>query len=74
MWFEFLFSPFSPSLISNFVTVQVFFDLTAEVAENAEKSVDRFQIADCRFSVWQFAIYNLQSTRNLCELRVLCGK
>jgi hypothetical protein len=27
-----------------FVTAHVFFDLTAEVAENAEKSVDQFQV------------------------------
>jgi len=49
------------------VTAQVCFDLTAAVAENAEKSVDQFQIADCRFSAWQFAIYkeSLRTPRSL---------
>jgi len=60
------------------VTAQVFFDLTAEVVENAEKSVDKFQIADvdCKLPGRKSAIGNLKSTvfRNLCELRVLCGK
>ena len=43
------------------VIAQVFFDLTAEVAENAEKSVDQFQIADCRLQIAKPKICNRQS-------------
>jgi len=49
------------SMVRRSVTAQVCFDLTAEVAENAEKSVDQFQISDCRLQIFGLAICNLQS-------------
>gem|GEM_PF-4801020 len=47
------------------------FDLTTEVAENAEKSVDKFQMAAGRLQIAKPKICNLKSTvfRNLGELR-----